>query len=501
MMGRETPTTAAPSTENTTSNTPNMTNLFKPANTSLTNLNSDIEEKDENQHKQKQLKFDNEVTKMEIGLNNNESSMEDDSNTKTIVSHQLTQRSRLLDEIEKQRIENKLNQNTKETTEIPKQDVEMDADEITPNKSFDGESGIENMETDELPPAVETSFTSKLSVDQTIPQETTETEVEICLSRILDAFWYDHCEGHIIVSETASFYKDIIIEEGELVQFNDLSFQIISEIVTQYFDGKRIDFKASGSDSVIRSLESTTSGGTERMDTGDASCITAPNLKPHNLPDHGALVYLIQSYLRCCTEHERYNSARYRQKFDSVITDVIVQVKKQLITSAKLLLNGTMVKQLRSSTHAQTHRSILLKLMYDDSVPSDFLYLLIDESHKEPKIFEKIFGTMINNLYIDMQSRVVSKNIDTSPINILKQLLDITINGNYRPICNLVTGLQNFCPTLCTATQGREIVKASYLGPFLSLSVFSEENCKLAEDIDDNWEEAFGNSLRMVCMR
>lgn len=490
---------ATSSTDNTIVNTTELTeNIAKSSNTAAKNICPEFEERDENQHKQKLQKFDNEV-EMEFALNNNEPPLRLNSDTKMVSNH-LTQRSRLLDEIEKQ---NKLNQNETKSTEITRQDVEMEAEDSTPNKSIEGDSGIENMETDELPPAVESSLVPKTPIIEQVvlTQEAKEREAEICLSHILDAFWLDHCEGSIIVSETAAFYKDVVIDEDNPIQFDDLAFQIINEIVAQYFDGKRIDFKASGSDSTTKSQLSGVTGSNEpeRMDTNETSCSTTPNLKPHNLPDHGALTYLIQAYLRCCHEQERYSTARNRQKFGSIVLYVVAQVKKLLISSAKLLLNGTMVKQLRSSTHAQTHRSILLKMMYDDAVPSDFLCLLIEETHKEPKTFAKIFGTLIQNLYIDMQSRVVSKNIDTSPINILKQLLDITVNGNTRPICNLVCELQNFCPTLCTATQGREIVKVSYLGPFLSLSVFSEENPKLAEDVDENWEETFGNSLRMVC--
>lgn len=476
-------------------------NIAKASHTAAKNIMCpEIEENDENQHKQKQQKFDN-VMKMEIGLNNNMPSLTIDT-TKTSPGR-LTQRSRLLDEIEKQRIENKLNQNVPDTTDVPKQQQDIDMEAETPNKSTESDSGIENMETDELSQAVESSLTAKNPVDVALSPKAKEQEAEICLSRILDAFWFEHCEGQIIVSDTANFYKEVIVDEENALHFDDLAFQIITEIIEQYFDGKRIDFKASGADSSIRSsLTSSSSAAAntsepERMDTGELNCMT-PNLKPHNLADHGALTYLIQSYERCSKEQANYNSTRNRQKYETAVLDVIAQVKKQLISSAKLLLNGTMAKQLRSCTQAQTHRSILLKLMYDNAIPPDFLELLVEDSHTDAKTFNKIFGTFVQNLYVDMQSRVVSKNIDTSPINILKQLLEITISGNIRPICNLVTSLPNFCPALCTGTQGREIVKLSYLGPFLSLSVFSEENPKLAEDVDDNWEETFGNGLRIV---
>lgn len=501
LISDDTVTTATSSTEATLSSTTELTeNIAKSSHTVAKNiLCPESEENEENVHKQKQQKFDNEM-KMEIGLNNNESApatTTTTTDTTKFASKHLTQRSRLLDEIEKQQIENKLNQNTKEAAEIALlPDIEMETEENSNIKSSDSGLTVESMETDELSQAVESSLTAtKMTVTQLCHMDK-EKEAELCLSRILDAFWTENCEGQIIVSETAEFHKEIIIDEGNPIQFDDLAFQIITEIVTQYFDGKRIDFKATGSDSSTKNAVSSTTEP-ERMDTSELNCST-PNLKPHNLPDQGALTYLIQSYLRCCNEYDRYTMAKNQQKFDSVVTDVIVEVKKQLISSAKLLLNGTMMKQIRLNTNIQTHRSVLLKMMYDDAVPMDFLSLLLEESHKERASFEKIFGTVINNLYVDMQSRVVSKIIDTSPINILKQLLDINVTGNIRPICSLVAGLRNFCPTLCTATQGREIVKASYLGPFLSLSVFSEENPKLAEDVDDNWEDTFGTSLRMV---
>lgn len=509
--------TATSSTENSTTITATATNVCKLSDNdakititpSKNSICPETEDHDDNQHKQKQQKFDNEL-KYEVGFNNNIAAFNSDTKT---TSNQLAQRSsRLLDEIEKQRIENKLNQNqTKETIindvtitttdaiQPNKTDVEM---EMVDNQHKAGsDSGIENMEVEELTPSMEQTLTTTkpMNVEQMITDESKELEAEICLSRMLDASWFDHCEGQIFVSDTAENYKD----EKNDVDFEDLAFQIITEIIVQYFDGKRIDFKATTSNSSVSTSSSVTSmvtNETERMDTSEANCST-PNLMPHNLPHHGALIYLIQSYIRSCNEQERYNSSKNQQKFGSIVSDVIAMVKKQLITAAKLLLNGTVAtnQSPMASTESQAYRSVLLKLLYEDAVPSDFLCFLIEESYQDAKIFDNIFGVLVQNLYVDMQSRVIGKNIDMAPINVLKQLLEITINGSTRPICNLIINLPNFSPTLCTESHGREIVKASYLGPFLSLSVFSEENPKLAEDVDDNWEATFGNGLRMVC--
>lgn len=425
----------------------------------------------------------------------------------------LTQRSRLLDEIEKQRIENKLNRNTTEpsnTLEIVKADEDMETDDNNQsavNKPVESDLGIECMDTDELPLQSTNEVVPKqVIVENLLSDESKQTEAEICLSRILDAFWYDHCEGQIIVTETAAMYKDLVIDEKNPIHFDNLAFEIIVEIILQYFDGKQIDFKASSSDPASTKLGSFGIGSdaandTERMDTSDLNCM-APNMMPHNLPDQGALTFIMQSYVRACNEHERYNTTKNQAKFGSVVVDVIEMAKKELITSTKLLLSGKIVKQLpKNAQLPRLNQSVLLKMMYDDAVPSDFLCCLVDESYKDEKIFETIFGSVVQNLYFDMQSRIIGKNIDMAPINVLKQLLEIQISNGTRPITNLVTSQPNFYPTLCTDSHGREIAKVSYLGPFLSLSVFSEENPKLAEDVDDNWESEFGTGLRIVCVK
>lgn len=517
LIGGVTPPTDIPM-----STDPMDANTTTPKPSTVKNIvDHDTEDTDDNQHKQKQLKFDNDVvcTSSKSTLNNNEDVTIDAKISKNLTGS-LTQRSRLLDEIEKQRIENTLNQNiemnkavneiTSATTKIG--NVRMETDDIGGDKIGDGDSGIENMETDELPstpsnngsPAVNKQIIVETELDETAKQK----ETEICVSRILDAFWTDHCEGQIIVSETAASYKDVQTAEPASVNAEDLAFQIIMEIVMQYFDGKRIDFKSTSEQNVTstpmrqKSRRTAAYKRTEsnQMDTNDLNCVT-PNLIPHNLPDHGATSYLIQSYIRSCNEHDRYNSTRNLKKFGTKILNVIFLLKEQIIRSTLLILNGTIMKRV-SNVGTTGHRSVLLDLLYDDSVPSDFLRHLIEEAYRDTNNISKIFGTILNNLFTDMQGRVVGKKIDMAPINVLNHLLDITVNANadsvIRPFCNLLAKLYNFYPSLCTETPGREIVKVSYLGPFLSLSVFSEENPKLFEDEDDDWEVNLGIGLQTV---
>lgn len=50
-----------------------------------------------------------------------------------------------------------------------------------------------------------------------------------------------------------------------------------------------------------------------------------------------------------------------------------------------------------------------------------------------------------------------------------------------RPVCSLITQLKQFLPTTCTQAAGREITRTSFMGPFLSVSVFAEDEPKVAE--------------------
>lgn len=451
----------------------------------------DSDDKSANEHRQKQLKFDNDATMQQAssGLNNNESAGMSSTNQ---------QRSRLLDEIERQRIENTINQNVESATETTAQCMETDEIVLSSAdpRASEADSGIENMETDDVSSAV------AVPVDVEAGTAIKQHENEVCLSRILDAFWSEQCEGQIIVSETADIYKDFIDVATNTINFEDLSFQIITEIIAQYFDGKRIDFKSSHTSTPMHSksrrkhaAESGADGN--RMDTSELNCVT-PNLVPHNLPEHGACTYLAQAYLRSCNESERYNSSKNQKKFGTTVLTMIFAVKEQLIRAGVQLLNGAFA--LRSGS--TSYRSVLLDMLYDETMPFDFLRHMVEEAGRNGNNIGKTFGLLLNNLFTDMQSRVVGKTIDMAPINVLSQLLDITVNmpggTTQRPFCNLVAKLYNFYPRLCTDTPGREIVKVSYLGPFQSLSVFSEENPKLFEDVDEDFESNLGISLQTV---
>lgn len=416
----------------------------------------------------------------------------------------MSHRSRLLTEFERQRIENNLNQNENVTTTLMEtEDIPIAAsetiekDSTTTKTTKDKEaSTVESMETDDtssVTGGTTTGVQRTISESEELDESQKIKEIEICISRVLDAFWTDHCKGQIIVPETASCYADFVDSNG-LVDFDNLTFQIITEVVMQYFDGKRIDYKATNNSGGWE----TTANKSNQMEL-DNNC-PGPMLAPHNLPNQGACSYLIQAYNRCRTEYDRYNGPKFVKRFGNSVLTTIYPLKEQIVRTVILLLNGSLTPQ---PVAVKSYRSVLLELLYENAVPTDFLQHLVEEASKEPKNMAKIFGTIMNNLFTDMQAKVVGKKLDLSPIEILMQLLSIKINGAdgvLRPICNIVSKIYNFYPGMCTDTPGREIAKVSYLGPFLSVSVFSEENPKLFEDEDDDMKTNLASGMQLVSM-
>lgn len=148
-------------------------------------------------------------------------------------------------------------------------------------------------------------------------------------------------------------------------------------------------------------------------------------------------------------------------------------------------------------------KSPLVKLLLQNEIPPDFLRSIVDEASKNPSYFNTIFSGVVNGLNINMQSNaVVDGKLCVTPIIALNELLNVTLidESNVRPICNMIAKMKNFYPTLTTEFTGREITKTSFLGPFLALSVFSEDNFRILDDESKQDIEHVSDNLRSVSL-
>lgn len=406
--------------------------------------------------------------------------------------------------------ENIFHQNTA-ATESQMMDTD-DTYQQQKEKSTNDDSGIETMDTNDP----QTSATPSKNIDDS--QEDTgdeenadkDDEHEVCLSRILDAFWTDHCDGKMFVSDTACIYKDMLAT-GD-IDYEDLTSQVLIEICTQYLNGDLIEVKKHPNWKVWTAgfhdempiltaitcdddhsrdgtkdtddedgMETNVNAGPSIATTSDraaaSSACDPPRLIPFIPGEQAAIFYLIECYLRTENEYKRYADVKNPTALDANMLKVIEMAETQIIRHSILLLNQS--NNIKGSAKDFTSRkSPLFESLYDEKIPPEYLRKLVTETSRNTENMNNIFGRLVTNIYMDMLSRVIGAAICPQPIQGLNTLLSVIscTEPNVRPICNLVAKKYNFYPKLFSEMPSKEIVKTSFLGPFLSMSVFYEEN-------------------------
>lgn len=433
---------------------------------------------DENEHKQKQIKFDADVDvrqKTDCIFNNNDEPL-------LTQTSNLAGCSRLLRHISQE--ENVLNRNVDNvSTESEPESNRMEIDE-----NCSESVAVEKMETEDSHQSTE-----KRSDKQFQPEQPAVDERIVCLSRILDAFWDDNCVGKIIVSETA--FNRSEDDANASINYEDLASQILVEIAIEYFDGKLVDVKDSSENDKWKA----NSSGASSSNVADCP---VPLLQPFNPANEAVFKYFMGAFTRCDQQFLKYGDAQAAKKFDgTMLQDIqimINNVKGQIVRYTVMLLANKLRPMTKTSTK-RLGKSPLVRQLLQNDIPPDFLRSIVDESSKNPSDFNAIFDEVVNSLNLYMQSNgATDAKLNVAPIVALNELLNVTLikEANVRPICNLIAKKKNFYPTLTTEFTGREITRTSFLGPFLSTSVFSEDTPRLLDDETKPEIEHVSDSLR-----
>lgn len=80
-----------------------------------------------------------------------------------------------------------------------------------------------------------------------------------------------------------------------------------------------------------------------------------------------------------------------------------------------------------------------------------------------------------------MQHASLVGNTHRRPIEALEELVEIGVgpNAKVKPICYLIPKQEQFLPETVTPAVGRELARTSFLGPFMSVSIFAEDQPKV----------------------
>uniref|UniRef100_A0A1L8DSG4 Ubiquitin conjugation factor E4 B n=1 Tax=Nyssomyia neivai TaxID=330878 RepID=A0A1L8DSG4_9DIPT len=352
----------------------------------------------------------------------------------------------------------------------------METDEcLEGDKLGDCDSGIENMETEDCSESAKAiAPNAECLLDN---RGNTQLEKEIYLSKVLNATWAEHCKGAIIVKEVATEYMDSFEEvpDGE-----DLTSRVLLNVIQYYMDG------CLRKSSAEFALQPRTEGADD---------------KPFERRV-GALDYLVRCY--DVIRGECYNLNASKRLNTQELLEFLEMVKVQILQHAVLVINGT----IRGAHEVAVceERSCLMQLLHEKTIESDFMQHFVVHTYKNVDVFREIFEPVLRDLFRDMQKAIVAKDLNVDILAMLDELCAIVIEGNVRPICNLIAKQYNFFPILCSRAQGREIAKVSYLGPFISPTIFVEENPKIVDTFfttDNTVDASLQSSLQtgMGCIR
>ncbi|XP_076166948.1 ubiquitination factor E4B [Ptiloglossa arizonensis] len=329
----------------------------------------------------------------------------------------------------------------------------------------DVDSGIENMEVEESDrkDSKSRSRTTSSSTEVTIEQ------IHSVVSRVLCISWKEPTEGTIFLPQTASH-----ISTQKLVDAAEIINQALMEILCMFTIG----------DNPLKQIYVETSSDREDSPNRQA-CLS---LSPFALfcrcsicceTSHPkSLIYLLDCYSRIAVEERNHP----KKSSTPPLSDVLAVLRAQCVQYSSLVLQGLIGINQFSTAH---HLSMppLLYPVFSQSLPRGYLHELVARTHTNLTVFDKIFTPLLQGLYLSMQQVSLVGNTHRMPIEALEELIEIRCGptSNIRPICRLITHQIQFLPDIMTSAAGRELTITSYLGPFLSVSVFAEDQPNVVE--------------------
>ncbi|XP_018354562.1 PREDICTED: ubiquitin conjugation factor E4 B [Trachymyrmex septentrionalis] len=332
-------------------------------------------------------------------------------------------------------------------------------------------SGIESMEVDESDrkDSIPRSRTTSSSI------EVTTDHIHVVISRVLRISWKSSVEGTIFLPQTAAY----TLKQKQL-DFNEIINQALMEILCMF--SKREDLLT----------DITVDMSSDRQDSpnNQASPLLSPvmALPSYQLPtmplpigskssQPKSLTYLLNCYSRIAIEE------RNHPKRSSIppLSNVLTVLKTQCVQYSSLVLQG-LVGICEASVIPMCTTYLLYPIL-SQSLPRGYLHELVAKTHTNSSTFNKIFTPVLQGLYLSMQQASLVGNTHRRPIEALEELIEIRCGpgGKIRPICRLITNQVQFLPDIMTSAAGRELTRTSFLGPFLSVSVFAEEQPKVAD--------------------
>uniref|UniRef100_A0A1B0CWE6 Uncharacterized protein n=1 Tax=Lutzomyia longipalpis TaxID=7200 RepID=A0A1B0CWE6_LUTLO len=249
----------------------------------------------------------------------------------------------------------------------------METDEcLEGDKLGDCDSGIENMETEDCSESAKAiAPNAEILLDN---RGNTQLEMEIYLSKVLNATWAEHCKGAIIVKEVATEYMDSFEEVPDV---EDLTSRVLVNVIQYYMEGF---LRKSSADFAVNVAPS--GDGKPPMEAFERRM--------------GALDYLVRCY--DVIRGECYNLTASKRINTPELMAFLDMVKVQILQHAVLVLNGTIRSVKDPAERGKIpERSPLLQLMLEKTIDGDFLQNFIAHTYKNVDVFREMFEPVLRD--------------------------------------------------------------------------------------------------------
>ncbi|XP_051786197.1 ubiquitin conjugation factor E4 B isoform X1 [Erpetoichthys calabaricus] len=157
------------------------------------------------------------------------------------------------------------------------------------------------------------------------------------------------------------------------------------------------------------------------------------------------------------------------------VSQLMSNIRSQCISHAALVLQGALTQP-----RSQLQQSLLVPYMLCRNLPYGFIQELIRMTHQDEDSFRQIFVPILQGLELAVTECSFDTDNFKYPLMALAELCEIKF-GKTHPVCSLITSLPLWCPDSLSSASGRELQRLSYLGAFFSLSVFAEDDPKVAD--------------------
>lgn len=361
-------------------------------------------------------------------------------------------------------------------------DTDTESFEKSSVSLMDVDSGIENMEVEEL----ERKEGSHRHHGSSSGDLTTDEQIAGCLSRIFRVAWKENVADLTHLPWLAQNWETRDEFSGDR---RDLVGQILMEAMTLFCGGEGDPFAGAqdAQDAWASKGPSANSLGTSPT-SGNPSPLASPmvgvpcvaftaglqHFQYEDCKESRMLTYLMESYHRVSVEE------RCAPKRMSVppLSDVLSEVRSQCVHHVVLVLRGQLTEP-----RSPAKPSLLMPYLFGMNLPRGFLQELVHATYLDEDLFKAIFIPVVQST--QQAARLCRLDTDAfrQPLQVLCELCDIRCGptGNQRPLCTLIVQQDHWVPEPVTLAVGREAMKLSYFGPFFSLSVFAEDDAKVVE--------------------